>query len=209
MSDKRVAVTVGAAVAVLYAARKPLHLERVDGGWLIEWKDTTHIPSEVARKQTQAYKNAMFGLRYGTPNMERYMGQKKYPYADGDTLVLGPGVFVSDDGMVINWKGKNYTPQENREERSLQDRAATQLVQRQITLTGEQKNTLDVLDAIGEASILSVEKERKLKANVEAVLTIQVAGGHSPVFTVRPDGVMRHVDEDMADCDEDDLDVRG
>jgi hypothetical protein len=34
-----------------------------------------------------------------------------YPYEDGDTLVLGPQVFVAKDGAVLNWRGTNYVPQ--------------------------------------------------------------------------------------------------
>ncbi|MGH8964391.1 MAG: hypothetical protein ACRDXB_03545, partial [Actinomycetes bacterium] len=33
-----------------------------------------------------------------------------YPYQDGDVVVLGPEIFVSMDGEVICWKGRNYTP---------------------------------------------------------------------------------------------------
>jgi hypothetical protein len=31
-----------------------------------------------------------------------------YPYIDGDTVVLGPGVFVDGAGEVISWEGENY-----------------------------------------------------------------------------------------------------
>lgn len=31
-----------------------------------------------------------------------------YPYRSGDVLVLGPQMFVSADGSVINWRGENY-----------------------------------------------------------------------------------------------------
>lgn len=34
-----------------------------------------------------------------------------YPYEDGDTTVLGPGIFAAKDGSVINWYGENYVPQ--------------------------------------------------------------------------------------------------
>ncbi len=36
-----------------------------------------------------------------------------YPHLDstGETIVLGPGVFVSTDESVLNWKGTNYVPQ--------------------------------------------------------------------------------------------------
>jgi hypothetical protein len=36
---------------------------------------------------------------------------KSYPYNDGDTIVLGPEIFVSADGAVICWRGENYVPQ--------------------------------------------------------------------------------------------------
>lgn len=35
----------------------------------------------------------------------------KYPYEDGDVIVLGPEIFVSKDKSVISWKGENYTVQ--------------------------------------------------------------------------------------------------
>lgn len=35
-----------------------------------------------------------------------------YPYADGETLVLGPETFVAKDGAVLCWKGQNYVKQE-------------------------------------------------------------------------------------------------
>jgi hypothetical protein len=34
-----------------------------------------------------------------------------YPYQDGDTLVLGPQVFVAKSGSVLSWRGENYVPQ--------------------------------------------------------------------------------------------------
>jgi hypothetical protein len=34
-----------------------------------------------------------------------------YPHADGSVLVLGPQSFVSKDGAVLNWQGRNYVPQ--------------------------------------------------------------------------------------------------
>lgn len=36
----------------------------------------------------------------------------EYPYQDGDFIVLGPEVFVSADGGVICWRGRNYVPQD-------------------------------------------------------------------------------------------------
>ena len=35
-----------------------------------------------------------------------------YPFASGDTLVLGPEIFVAIDGSTICWKGTNYDKQE-------------------------------------------------------------------------------------------------
>jgi len=34
-----------------------------------------------------------------------------YPRLEGDTIVLGPEIFASTDEKVINWKGRNYVPQ--------------------------------------------------------------------------------------------------
>lgn len=45
------------------------------------------------------------GWRYYAHDMSTY------PYACGDTEVLGPGIFASADGSVISWKGTNYTVQ--------------------------------------------------------------------------------------------------
>lgn len=36
---------------------------------------------------------------------------RSYPHESGDVTVLGPGVFVADDGSVLNWDGENYVPQ--------------------------------------------------------------------------------------------------
>lgn len=35
-----------------------------------------------------------------------------YPYADGETIVLGPETFVSRDASTVNWRGVNYTRRE-------------------------------------------------------------------------------------------------
>jgi hypothetical protein len=37
--------------------------------------------------------------------------QKKYPYLEGNTQVLGPEIFAALDGSVISWRGVNYVPQ--------------------------------------------------------------------------------------------------
>ena len=37
----------------------------------------------------------------------------RYPYPDGETVVLGPEIFAAKDGSVICWKGVNYTPQDD------------------------------------------------------------------------------------------------
>lgn len=34
-----------------------------------------------------------------------------FPYKEGDSIVLGPEVFVTQDGSVLNWRGQNYVPQ--------------------------------------------------------------------------------------------------
>jgi hypothetical protein len=39
---------------------------------------------------------------------------RTYPYPDGNVLVLGPEVFVSDDERVICWQGVNYVRQDKR-----------------------------------------------------------------------------------------------
>jgi hypothetical protein len=38
--------------------------------------------------------------------------QPTYPHQDGDVTVLGPEIFVDQDGNVICWKGENYVPQQ-------------------------------------------------------------------------------------------------
>lgn len=43
--------------------------------------------------------------RQGTPGLTV---RASYPYEDGDTVVLGPQVFVAKDGTVLNWRGQNY-----------------------------------------------------------------------------------------------------
>lgn len=47
-------------------------------------------------------------LRTATPNRQARPG---YPHEDGDTLVLGPEVFVAKDGSVLSWRGANFVPQ--------------------------------------------------------------------------------------------------
>lgn len=34
--------------------------------------------------------------------------QREYPYKDGPTIVLGPEVFLSEDGQVVCYQGVNY-----------------------------------------------------------------------------------------------------
>lgn len=43
---------------------------------------------------------------------------EQYPHESGDVIVLGPQVFVSCDGTVLNWKGRNYVPQAERDRTS-------------------------------------------------------------------------------------------
>lgn len=33
---------------------------------------------------------------------------KKYPYSEGDVIVLGPECFVYKDEKVLSWKGQEY-----------------------------------------------------------------------------------------------------
>ncbi len=35
----------------------------------------------------------------------------KYPYIEGDHIIIGPECFAAKDGSVLNWRGVNYTPQ--------------------------------------------------------------------------------------------------
>lgn len=41
-----------------------------------------------------------------------------YPYADGDTTVIGPECFARPDGVVLSWKGVNYIPQSSNDVRA-------------------------------------------------------------------------------------------
>lgn len=43
----------------------------------------------------------------------------EFPYRDGDTTVLGPGVFT--DGHVITWEGQMFEPQSDQDVRALSD----------------------------------------------------------------------------------------
>lgn len=36
-----------------------------------------------------------------------------YPREEGDTIILGPGVFVAKDRRVLNWRGVNYVRQDS------------------------------------------------------------------------------------------------
>jgi hypothetical protein len=39
------------------------------------------------------------------------MTAERYPYREGETVVLGPEVFAGADEQVICWRGMNYVPQ--------------------------------------------------------------------------------------------------
>lgn len=52
--------------------------------------------------------------------LEKRTQDEDYPFASGDVLVLGPEIFASteapyDDGAVINWRGRNFVPQQESE----------------------------------------------------------------------------------------------
>lgn len=49
--------------------------------------------------------------------MRRPERLKKYPYSEGNTIVLGPEVFASKDRKVLCWQGENYQLQRLRESR--------------------------------------------------------------------------------------------
>lgn len=34
-----------------------------------------------------------------------------YPHRSGDFIGIGPQCFAAKDGLVLNWRGENYTPQ--------------------------------------------------------------------------------------------------
>lgn len=46
------------------------------------------------------------------PNAEALEPTREYPYPEGPHMVLGPQIFASEDENTINWKGRNYVPQE-------------------------------------------------------------------------------------------------
>jgi hypothetical protein len=64
-------------------------------------------------------------IQYTNPHLEKYaralatfltpdvvtLQPVEYPHADGDALVLGPGVIARSDGEAINWRGEHYVKQ--------------------------------------------------------------------------------------------------
>ena len=49
---------------------------------------------------------------FGKKRHQERMQENLYPYDEGGVTVLGPEIFASEDGEVINWQGRNYIPQE-------------------------------------------------------------------------------------------------
>jgi hypothetical protein len=49
--------------------------------------------------------------------------QDKYPYEEGNVIVLGPEIFASNDRNVICWKGNNYYVRSNLQHNSHLEKA--------------------------------------------------------------------------------------
>jgi hypothetical protein len=59
---------------------------------------------------------------------------QEYPYSDGEFIVLGPEIFVTNDGGVICWKGVNYVLQNEGPWEVIAERAAHPLIEINIPL---------------------------------------------------------------------------
>lgn len=60
-------------------------------------------------RDVQAFLADQYGRKVAVGNL-----QQEYPYVSGEATVLGPQVFVSPDGQVINYQGTNYHCNERR-----------------------------------------------------------------------------------------------
>jgi hypothetical protein len=66
-------------------------------------------PTPDGLEPLDAYGEALRRVQSSGP---RASAPKHYPYRDGESVVLGPGVFASSDRTTINWQGANYVMQD-------------------------------------------------------------------------------------------------
>ena len=59
----------------------------------------------------KVYTNKAFHAAFDEVVALEHEAAPSYPYGEGDTLVLGPECFVSQDGEMLCWKGVNYVQQ--------------------------------------------------------------------------------------------------
>lgn len=90
-------------------------------GYLVGWLLVNLIVSRVLARATrnaerlEALKTAGHEaiaravVKEITPSLPRVkVTVDKYPFEDGDVLVLGPEIFVSADRKMICWRGEHY-----------------------------------------------------------------------------------------------------
>lgn len=85
-------------------------------------EETMHVPEEA-----EPINNPTPNPSYSKPTVEEILSTVKkdfaksvmdYPYADGDVLVLAPGLFWDPIGEVISWEGENYSLAKGDEDKS-------------------------------------------------------------------------------------------
>lgn len=83
----------------------------------------------------------------------------EYPRIEGDTIVLGPGIFSAADKTVLNWEGQNYVPQssEQRPLKSYKNGERVEVNHQGEWLTGT------VHSPAGDTGIVGVSTERGTK----------------------------------------------
>jgi len=59
----------------------------------------------------KVYTNKAFHASFDEVTALEHEAEPSYPYGEGDTLVLGPECFVSQDGKMLCWRGVNYVQQ--------------------------------------------------------------------------------------------------
>lgn len=85
--------------------KHPRQTQAFVGDWLL-----------YTEKGYKIYTNKAFKLSFDL--MEDLPVESEFPRTDGDTIVIGPQCFVSQDGSVLNWNGINYVPQHQPEQLS-------------------------------------------------------------------------------------------
>lgn len=89
-----------------WGVKQPDELEHRDPGYSCEGR-VTDAQQDAAEKAMDSQLEEK--LRVARTEQAEIM--KRYPYKDGDVLVLGPEIFVNPDAEVICWRGENWVRQ--------------------------------------------------------------------------------------------------